>query len=405
MFRVLVVDDDPDCLNLFAAGLRAGGMTVETAKNGAEALALVGTGDLDVIVSDLSMPVLSGLAFVRAVRESDLDLPVVLVTGRPDLETAIQAVEYGAFRYLVKPVPAQILRETVQNGALWHQLARVKREALQLDGSAGRQLGDRAALEPRFYSALSSIWMAYQPIVAPSRGGTAAYEALLRTHEPSLLRPADFLDAAERLGQVHALGRAVRATVAASIQEVPPDVDLFVNLHPLDLQDPDLYRTDAPLSVYASRVVLEITERAPLDDQPDLAQRVALLRELGYRIALDDLGAGYAGLSALTRLDPDIVKLDSSLVHDLDKKPLNQKVVVTMIELCNQLGMAVVAEGVESAGEARVLERMGCDLLQGYHFGQPSRHFGAGGGGAPAVRGIPAGGSARPPCLRPAAPR
>jgi EAL domain-containing protein (putative c-di-GMP-specific phosphodiesterase class I) len=371
MFRVLVVDDDPDCRSLFTAGLRAAGMTVETATNGAEALSRVGQGGLDVIVSDLSMPVMGGLGFVRAVREADLDLPVVLVTGRPDLETAIQAVEYGAFRYLVKPVRQQILRDTVQNAALWHQLAQVKRQTLALEGNPGRQLGDRAALEPRFYRALAGIRMAFQPMVAPSRRGTAAYEALLRTQEPSLARPADLLDAAERLGQVHALGRAVRSAVASSIHDVPQNVDIFVNLHPMDLQDPDLYRPDAPLSLFACRVVLEVTERAPLDDQPDLSQRVALLRELGYRIALDDLGAGYAGLSALTRLDPDVVKLDSSLVHDLDKKPLNHKVVGTIIQLCNQLGMAVVAEGVESLGEAIVLEKMGCDLLQGYHFARP----------------------------------
>jgi EAL domain-containing protein (putative c-di-GMP-specific phosphodiesterase class I) len=133
--------------------------------------------------------------------------------------------------------------------------------------------------------------------------------------------------------------------------------------------------SQAPLSRVADRVVLEITERASLDGIVDVRSKLAELRKMGFRIAIDDLGAGYAGLTSFTTLEPDFVKLDMSLIRDVDTNATKQKLVSTMTSLCKELGMMVVAEGVETAGELGVLVEMGCDLLQGYLLAKPGRPF------------------------------
>src|SRR5262249_5525459 len=121
------------------------------------------------------------------------------------------------------------------------------------------------------------------------------------------------LSAAERLDRLPELGRRSRWLVAQAAVEAPADALIFVNLHTRDLLDPLLLAPEMPLTKIASRVVLEITERATLDDVKDVRARISALRAIGFRVAVDDLGAGYAGLASFALLEPDFVKFDMSL--------------------------------------------------------------------------------------------
>jgi EAL domain-containing protein (putative c-di-GMP-specific phosphodiesterase class I) len=114
------------------------------------------------------------------------------------------------------------------------------------------------------------------------------------------------------------------------------------------LLDDQLFMPDGELSTIASRVVLEIMERASLDGIRDVRSRIASLRKLGFRIAVDDLGAGYAGLTSFTLLEPDIVKLDMALVRNVHQEPKKRTVVRTMISMCKELGIVVTSEGIET---------------------------------------------------------
>jgi EAL domain-containing protein (putative c-di-GMP-specific phosphodiesterase class I) len=376
--RVLLVDDDPGIRKTYARLLGGLGFTVDTAADGQEAAHRMATGSFDVIVSDLQMPKIGGLQFLRTVRQRDLDVPVVLMTGEPDLQTAVAAVEQGAFRYLTKPVDLEQLAEVLRRAASMHRLAKLKREALEVAGIEGMQLGDRASLEARFNNALDRLWMAYQPIVHWPDRTAFSYEALVRSDEPSLASPMELLDAAERLGRLHDLGRRLRGLVARAAPEAPKGALLFVNLHPLDLGDAELLAPASALAAIAPRVVLEITERASLDGLSDLAATIAKLRRLGFRIAIDDLGAGYAGLSSFSRLEPEFVKLDISLVCGVDSDPRKRSLARAMIQLCvKELGIQVIGEGVETAAERDVLATDGCKLMQGFLFAKPSRGFAA----------------------------
>lgn len=370
---VVLVDDEPMVLRGFERILTGRPYAVAAYRTAHEAIERVARGGVEVVVSDVSMPEISGIDLLRTIRTHDADLPVVLVTGIPGVDNAAEAIEYGAFRYLVKPVEPEELRSTIDRAIQLYRLARMKREALALSGSpAGAS--DRAGLETSFERALEGLWMAFQPIIRPLDRSVFGYEALLRSEEPALPTPGHVLDAAERLDQLPRLGRIVRDRVAEACRHAS-DVTLFVNLHPQDLGDPHLLDPGSALGGIATRVVLEITERSSLGDGNEVTSAVRRLRDLGFRIAIDDLGAGYAGLSSFALLEPDVAKLDMTLVRDIDTSAVKRKLVASMTALCKDMGMLIVAEGVETAAERDVLVEIGCDLLQGYLFARPGRPF------------------------------
>jgi EAL domain-containing protein (putative c-di-GMP-specific phosphodiesterase class I) len=368
--RVLVVDDD-DALRLsLVRHLTHAGFLVVGVDRVSGALAALDASPFDVVVSDINMPDGGGLELLRAVRRIDLDVPVILITGDPTLEAAMSAVEFNAFRYLTKPLHSDALIATVNDAAQAHALARLRRDAFQMAGA--NAAANRAQLGGRFERALDGLWLAFQPIIHAGTCRLFGVEALMRSIEPSISTPAALLDAAVRLQQVAAVGRKVRSLSAAAFAERNTNTTLFVNLHPDDLFDPELIHASSPLSAIARHVVLEVTERASLLTSADLPQRIAHLRALGFRLAVDDIGAGYSGLSSFTELTPEVVKIDMSLVRDVHRSTLKQRTIRALCDLCHQVGTLVVGEGVETDDERTALVDLGCDLLQGYLLGRPS---------------------------------
>jgi len=370
---ILLVDDDEKVLTVLQRALESLPMSVRVAGDGASALSLLAEQRFDAVVSDIVMPGMNGLKLLHAVREHDLDLPVVLMTGNPDLKTATLAVEYGAFQYLIKPVAIERLRIVVARAVDVGRLARLKRQCAQEFGSGSFYIGDRAGIDAKLNRALSSLWMAYQPIVGATDGSLYGYEALLRSDEPLLLLPKAVLKAAEKVRRVHEVGRAVRDAVASGIEFMPrAEAFVFLNVHPEDLLDPALYLPSAPLSRVAQRVILELTDRASLDSVNDARGRVERLRALGFRIAIDDLGAGQADSSKFAQLEPEFVKIDPSIIRGVDKDPAKRKMVHALVRLCHNMGKTVIAEGVENAAERDTLAAARCDFLQGHFLGAPA---------------------------------
>jgi len=369
--RILVVDDEPDLAEVYAAALRTSGYEVEAAGTGVEAMNLVWKSPFDVVLSDIVMPDMNGIELLREIRQRDLDVPVVIVTGSPTVETAARAIDYGALKYLVKPVSEGELIARVNEAVRLHRVAKLKRQALEyLTGEA--RVSDRAGLEAHFDRALQSLWMAFQPIVRASDNSLYGHEALVRSHDSILPMPGALLDAAERLGRLQELGRAIRACVGRHIDGLARQGYVFVNLHPQDLADEALYEEDGDaLWRHATSIVFEITERASLEEVAEVRSRIARLKGAGFRIAIDDLGAGYAGLTSFTALEPGVVKLDMALVRGADAEPLKRRLIGSLTTLCKDLGIVVVAEGVESEAERAVLKELGCELLQGFLFGRP----------------------------------
>lgn len=375
--EVLLVDDDQAVRKMMQKVLTRAGLNVHAVERAREALEILKRGRrFEAIVTDLMMPEMDGMQLLRFVRQLDLEVPMIIVTGNPTLESAIMAMEYGGFRYLPKPVENQRLVEVVREAAMQHRVSLLKRKALEICEAGGWLLQDLDQLEERFEQALLRLWIAYQPIVAWPEERVYGYEALVRSFDPDLPRPGMLFDAAERLGRVQDLGRRIRDAVAQSAASAPSDALIFTNLHALDLTSDGLYSSGSALAGIASRVVLEVTERASLHRIHDLKDRMRTLRDLGYRIAVDDLGAGYSGLSSFAQLEPDVAKLDMSLIRDIDGSSSKASLVKSMISVCTQdLGIRVVCEGVETVGERDTLARVGADLYQGYLFAKPENAF------------------------------
>lgn len=378
MSQVLLVEDDPIVRTAYMKVLRTSGIDLDTAADGVEALEKIRGGGFDAVVSDINMPRLSGIEFLQRLRELSLDVPVVLVTGGPALETAVRAVEFGAYRYLTKPVDIEALASTVRGAAEAGQRARQRREAeltpMPIPLSAAGPSAEEIAYAQSFDDSLAHLWVAFQPIVDWSRRRLFGYEALVRS-DGAFTRPNEILAAAEKLCRLTDLGRAIRKRVASQIKAAPTDVLMFVNLHARDLEDPDLLDRSSPLAQVAHRVVLEVTERTALEEVSDIAARVERLREMGFRLAVDDLGAGYAGLASFASIEPDVVKLDMALVRGVDVSPLKQSVVRSVVGLAEELGIDVISEGIELPAERDTLALLGCHLFQGYLFGKPERGF------------------------------
>lgn len=375
--HVLLVDDDHALRAITARVLSKAGLTVEAVAGGQAALDLLQRGRrFDVIISDLLMPGMSGTELLPRIRRLDLDVPVIVLTGNGTLESAILAMEYGGYRYLQKPVENARLVSIVKDAAAQHRLQLLKRKALEVCEAGGALLDELEALDERFERALGKLWIAFQPIVRWPAREVYGFEALVRSSDSELSTPGLLFDAAERLARVQELGTRIRDLISQSVPEAPPGVAIFVNLHALDLMHESLYTLQSPLAPFAERIVFEVTERASLQRIDDLRARIGRLRELGFRIAVDDLGAGYAGLSSFSQLEPQIVKLDMSLVRGVDSSPSKASLVRSMVQVCTQeLGMSVVCEGVETPAERDALAALGAQLLQGYLFARPERGF------------------------------
>ena len=372
---MLIVDDEVALARALERVLRAAGFDVTTTNDPTKALEAIMQTPFDVVLSDITMPGMTGVDLLRVLRAYDLDVPVILMTGNPTLETAVEAVALGALQYLHKPVANDVVVQAVERASRLHRMAIMKREAFKLLDHADAAALDRASLQASFDRALETMWMAFQPIVVSDGRGVFGYEALMRTKEPTLPHPGAVLDAAEKLDRMPELGRRVRNLSAQAFEKAPSGAVLFVNLHTLDLLDAELYETASPLGRIAERVVLEVTERAAIDVVKDVVARIEVLRYQGFRIAIDDLGAGYAGLASFAALQPEIVKLDMSLVRNVHTSPVRQRLIESMTSLCKEMKINVVAEGVENAEELASVRAAGCGLLQGYFFAKPGPPF------------------------------
>lgn len=209
----------------------------------------------------------------------------------------------------------------------------------------------------------------FQPIVDLQRGEVCGYEALARFTDWPGVPPAEVFAAADD----HGIGGALEAQMVREVLEARPHVSadrfLSVNL------SPHAALTDEVQDVFAAHdrldsVIVEITEQTDTD-LDELGTALAELRARGALIAVDDAGAGYGSLARITALHPHFVKIDRSLVHNLDNDPAKAAVVETLSELSSRMDAWVVAEGIERLEELDTLIRMRIPLGQGYAFGRP----------------------------------
>jgi EAL domain-containing protein (putative c-di-GMP-specific phosphodiesterase class I) len=328
----------------------------------------------DLVVVNLvacAMPALFALADIR---EVNTDVPVLMLTADRFASSRLRQMGCDV-QYAGAPTCSAEFDELIEGilGGSEHTEDDVSPDDVSATHSRIRIMS--SIQNVRFDEALERVTTAFQPIVSWSERRVCAYEALMRCQHPAFPNPLVLFDAANKLDRIHELSGLGRRLVGEAMASAPPDSLMFVNIHVRDLLDDALFDCAAPLAPHAKRVVFELTERASAHGIEGVVDRVNALRAMGYRVAVDDLGAGYSGLSVLSMLEPEIVKIDMSLVRDVHKSTTRQRVVRSLLVLAKDLGAQVICEGIECIEERDVLIDLGCDWFQGYFFAKPAPPF------------------------------
>lgn len=248
---------------------------------------------------------------------------------------------------------------------------------------AGRDHAQRRAfnLASDLNDALRSgqIYLMFQPRFALPDGAQVSAEALLRWEHPWLgpISPAEFIPVMERNGLIHQVTRWVIDTVLSKLHSwsLPESSKLSINLSPKDFEDQDiaeLIRHACELHrIDPRRLEVEITEGEWLRSNPNVLAQLTRIRELGMDVAIDDFGTGYSNFAYLHQIPANVVKLDKSMITDLECNTQHQKIARSIISLARELGYRTVAEGIESFKCLQMLYAYGCDEAQGYFLARP----------------------------------
>ena len=212
------------------------------------------------------------------------------------------------------------------------------------------------------------LQVVYQPIVHMHSMKVFAYETLVRSSSPHYQSPIELISDAIRSNVCGAVGRIIREIGTQNC----PDYPLFLNIHPQEFDESWLVQPDDPIFTHGPGVYLEVTETVPLSHYALCQSVLKEIRGKGISLAVDDLGAGYSNLKYITDLEPEIVKLDRSLIADIDHDKRRQILVKHLCRLCEDLGARVVAEGIETAAEMAVAQDTGCHFAQGYYVCRPA---------------------------------
>ena len=336
----------------------------------------------DLVLLDLHMPHLDGhevLRELRATMPTDELLPIVMLTADTEPAVREQALDAGANDFLTKPFDrVEVVQRARNLVAMRAMYAEVQQHNAQLREELEAQALEQAkqaavarAREERVRTALApgSLHMEFQPIVDLNSGDIVGAEALARfTCEPRQ-RPDEWFAEAAAAGLGVELEIAAISLALARLDDLAPDVTLSVNASPSTVLSDRL--RDVLATPAASRVVVELTEHARVDDYDAVRTATEALRASGVRLAVDDAGAGYAGLQQILQLCPDIIKLDLAITRGIDDDPVRRALAASLHSFADETGAQIVAEGIETAGELEQLRRLGMRWGQGFLLARP----------------------------------
>ena len=209
----------------------------------------------------------------------------------------------------------------------------------------------------------------FQPVFDLAENRVVSLEALARFWREPLRPPSDWFAEAAEVGLGAELELAAIAAAVDRLAEFPSDVSLAINVSPATAIDPRFFELVLGL---ADRLIIEITEHAQVEDYVQLADALAQLRACGARLAIDDVGAGFASLRHILRLEPDIVKLDLTLTHEIARDPAREALAWSLVRFAEGIDATIAAEGIESSEDLAALRTLGVAYGQGFYLARPS---------------------------------
>jgi len=375
---VLIADDEPALRGALADLLAHEDdvVLIGTAGDADEAIAIAIDARPDVALVDVSMPAGGGPRAAREIARCSPDTRVIALSAFEDRPTVLEMLRAGAVGYLVKGTDGEEILGSIQKvmagGASLSTeviagIVAELRDQLRREDDE-QQLVDARRGEIERFVAGEGVSMAFQPIVELSTGVTAGVEALARFATPPPRPPNEWFAEAVSLTLGVQLELTTVAQALKALARLDPSVYLAVNCSHRAAVSAELA---ALLEPHADRLVLEITEHEAVEDYDHLVEALAPLRARGTRIAIDDAGAGFASLRHTLRIAPDIVKLDLSLTRDIDRDRAKRALASALASFAHEMGFAIVAEGIETAGELATLRELGVGFGQGFFLAKP----------------------------------
>jgi EAL domain-containing protein (putative c-di-GMP-specific phosphodiesterase class I)/ActR/RegA family two-component response regulator len=378
--RVLIADDDEMVRRTLLEAIEQtdGIVVIGTARDAAEAIRIASIRHPDVALLDVRMPGGGGPRAAREIRWRSPDTRIVALSAHRDERSVENMLASGATSYLVKDSDLDDIMRAVTRS--------VDGDASLSDGVAQHvvsELGSRLAHERglaeeryekekrirRFIDGRGGLSIAFQPMVELSSGRIVGVEALARFPTEPKRTPDVWFEEATEIGLGMELQVAAVELALLALDMLPVDVFLSVNVDPATAASPELAR--AIQRWPGERIVIELTEHAPASDYPSLRDALDAFRRSGVRIAVDDAGAGFASPRHILELAPDIIKLDISIVRDIDTEGSQRALASALVGFAHETGTELVAEGVETADEALTLYSLGVPLIQGYFAARP----------------------------------
>jgi EAL domain-containing protein (putative c-di-GMP-specific phosphodiesterase class I) len=381
--RILIVDDQAANVLLLERILARAGMTdVTGTTDPSQALRLFEQLNPDLVLLDLHMPGVDGfaiLASLHAAIPDDTFLPVLVLTADLTPEAKERVLSAGAKDFVTKPFdPTEVLlriknllvtrslhlRQQQQNQALE---AKVQQQAEREAELAFERRVRRMRIEDVLRG--PGLAVVFQPIVELRGGTMIGAEALARfAHEPTRTPDVWFAEATE-VGLGIELELSAISAALVEFEHLPSGTYLSLNASPETVSSDGL--VDVLASAPGERLVIEVTEHAPVADYDALNAKLDVLRARGVRLAVDDAGAGFASLRHILRLAPDIIKLDITLTRGIDADPVKRALASSLVTFAPEIDAAITAEGVETADELEALRALGVDSAQGYYLARP----------------------------------
>ena len=378
--RLILADDESSILDAMSelVSMDKHIEVVGTARDAGEAIDLAELHTPDVALLDVRMPGGGGSRAAREIRRRSPATRIVALSASTDPRTVVSMVRAGAVGYVGKDQPADEVLRAIHRSARGRSSLVVDRLGEVAEGLAEQQARPVARIAGRASVSADRIREAirgdvlhtvFQPIVDLSDGRVLGVETLSRFMTRPRRSPETWFSEAARQGLLTELELSAASNAFDHLDDIPDDVYLSVNVSPETLHDPRL--AQALHSIPARRVIIELTERSPIHDYEETRTRLTELRDLGARLAIDDVGSGFSGLAHVVELSPDLLKFDRSLVGGVDTDEHKSALVARLTSYAEEVGMEVVAEGIETLAELDSLRELGVGTGQGFLLGRP----------------------------------
>ena len=377
--RVLIADDEPALRTALAALFAHEDRLVLVGEAGDadQAIELAVERRPDIALVDVNMPAGGGPRAARGIIRVSPETRVIALSAFEDRPTVLEMLRAGAVGYLVKGTAGQDLMGSIakvfDGGAslsaelidgLVHELAsKLRHEEIEQQQRAARRDEIDRFLTGR------GVTMVFQPIVDLRSRAHVGMEALARFHTLPLRPPNEWFAEAVGLELGTQLELMAIQGAMAGLGRIPRGAYLSVNCSARAAMSPDLATL---IDGYASRMVIEITEHEAIEDYAVLTTTLEELRRRGVRLAIDDAGAGFSSLRHTLLLRPDIVKVDISLTRGIDADRGKRALTSALVSFGEEMGVAIVAEGIETREELETLRSLGVRYGQGFHLAPPA---------------------------------